>query len=410
MERENSPPKYSKVYPTKPCDSVMNVDPAITSDSILTHGGSGSNKATWLLSGQVKEDEPVRTVRIEKSPFTVGRRVGLSLTISKPSVSSQHAELALHDGRLVVRDLESTNGTFVNGVRIVHPCQLKHGDLVQFAQTVFRVGLESENRQTKTIQDDAADRALALIQFDKLMTERAVVPHVQPIVEINSRETVGYEILGRSRLFGLASPEAMFTAAAVLDLEAELSRILRYEGILHTGHLPGNPLLFVNTHPSEMAEPGLLEFSLRELRELAPDTQIVLEIHEGAVADIAQMRELHAALTAMDILLAYDDFGAGQARLVELVEVPPAYLKFDLKLVHNIHHATNERQRMLASLVQMVRELGIAALAEGVETGEEHEICQQMGFQYAQGFYFGRPALPKDYLPGHHPAQPESES
>jgi EAL domain-containing protein (putative c-di-GMP-specific phosphodiesterase class I) len=101
--------------------------------------------------------------------------------------------------------------------------------------------------------------------------------------------------------------------------------------------------------------------------------------------------------------LAYDDFGAGQARLVELVEVPPDYLKFDLKLVHCIDHATNERQRMLASLVQMVRELGIAALAEGVETSEEHEICRQMGFQYAQGFFFGRPALPKDYLTGHDP-------
>jgi EAL domain-containing protein (putative c-di-GMP-specific phosphodiesterase class I) len=159
-----------------------------------------------------------------------------------------------------------------------------------------------------------------------------------------------------------------------------------------------------------MAEPGLLEFSLRELRELAPDTQIVLEIHEGAVADIAQMRELHAALEAMNILLAYDDFGAGQARLVELVEVPPAYLKFDLKLVHDIHHATNERQRMLASLVQMVRDLGIAALAEGVETSEEHEICRQMGFQFAQGFYFGHPALPKDYLAGRAPSPPASHS
>jgi EAL domain-containing protein (putative c-di-GMP-specific phosphodiesterase class I) len=388
----------------------MNDNPSLKLDSFLTQNGSSPPKATWLLSGQVKEDEPVRTVRIETSPFIVGRRVGLSLTISKPSVSSQHAELALHDGRLVVRDLESTNGTFVNGVRIVHPCQLKHGDLVQFAQTVFRVGLESEHRQTKTAQDDAADRALALIQFDKLITERAVVPHVQPIVEINSQETVGYEILGRSRLFGLASPEAMFTAAAVLDLEAELSRILRYEGILHSCHLPGNPLLFVNTHPSEMAEPGLLEFSLRELRELAPDTQIVLEIHERAVAVIAQMRELQAALASMNILLAYDDFGAGQARLVELVEVPPAYLKFDLKLVHNIHHATQERQRMLASLVQMVRELGIFALAEGVETQEEHQVCQQMGFQFAQGFFFGRPALPKDYLSGHALGHPATES
>ena len=69
----------------------------------------------------------------------------------------------------------------------------------------------------------------------------------------------------------------------------------------------------------------------------------------------------------MQIGLAYDDFGAGQARLVELVEIRPDYLKFDMKLVQNIASASLERQRMLASLVKMVHELGITPLAEGIE-------------------------------------------
>ena len=73
-------------------------------------------KTTWLLSGQLKEDEPVRNVRIESSPFIVGRRSGTSLTINCQAVSGQHAEFTLRDGYLYVRDLESTNGTFVNGV------------------------------------------------------------------------------------------------------------------------------------------------------------------------------------------------------------------------------------------------------------------------------------------------------
>ncbi len=359
---------------------------------------STANSVTWLLSGQLKEDEPVRTIRITSSPFTVGRRNATSLTIDNPSVSGHHAELSIEDDQLFVRDLDSTNGTFVNGVRITTPCKVKHGDLVQFAQIVFRAGIQTDCRNSQTIQDDAADRALALIQFDKLMTERAVTPHFQPIVKMQDQETIGYELLGRSRLFGLTSPQAMFSAAAVLDLEAELSRILRYEGIRHSEPLTGNPLLFVNTHPAEMAEPGLLEFSLRELRELAPDSRIVLEIHEAAVTQVAQMRELRAALRSMDIGLAYDDFGAGQARLVELVEVPPDFLKFDIDLIRNIQNATTERKKMLASLVHMIQDLGIAALAEGVELVEEHEVCEEIGFDYAQGYYYGRPALPKSFL------------
>lgn len=357
-----------------------------------------NENVTWLLSGQLQEEEAVRAIRINTSPFTVGRRNGTALTIENPSVSGKHAELTVEDGNLFVRDLGSTNGTFVNGMRITTPCKLKHGDLVQFAQIVFRAGVQTEMRDSRTVQDDAADRALALIQFDKLMTERAVTPHFQPIVDMSNKRSIGYELLGRSRLFGLTTPHAMFSAAAVLDLEAELSRILRYEGIRQAIQLGNQAQIFVNTHPAEMDEPALLEFSLRELRELAPESKIVLEIHEAAVTQVTQMRELCAALRDLEIGLAYDDFGAGQARLIELVEVPPDYLKFDINLVRNIQNATEERQRMLSNLVQMVQELGIASLAEGIELEEEYEICKQVGFEFAQGYLFGKPALPKTFL------------
>ena len=139
---------------------------------------------------------------------------------------------------------------------------------------------------------------------------------------------------------------------------------------------------------------GLLEFSLRELRELEPERPIVLEIHESTVSPTGHLRELRSSLDEMNIELAYDDFGAGQARLVELVEVPPDYLKFDIKVVQGIGQATPERQRMLEHLVNMTLELGIKPLAEGIETDEDHEACCQIGFQFAQGFLYGRPALP----------------
>ena len=102
----------------------------------------------------------------------------------------------------------------------------------------------------------------------------------------------------------------------------------------------------------------------------------MLEIHEAAVTCGEQMRTLRTALNELQIGLAYDDFGAGQARLVELVDVPPDYLKFDMKLVQNLETASMERQRMLASLVKMVHDLGITPLAEGIETAGDHEICR----------------------------------
>ncbi|MCA9241252.1 MAG: EAL domain-containing protein [Planctomycetales bacterium] len=352
---------------------------------------------TFRLSGQFSDDEPVRHVVVDRYPFTVGRRKDLSLCIPNASVSGCHAELLVREDQLLVHDLGSTNGTFVNGLRVDDQCALNPGDLVQFGQVVFRLGADKEITHTRTMQNDSSDRALALIQFDKLMAERAVTPHYQPIVTMD-RQTFGYEILGRSRLYGLSDPKSMFMAASVLNLESELSRMFRIEGIRQAEKLPGQHLLFANTHPTEVEDLALLEFSLREARELAPTRPLVLEIHEATATNAAVMRELRAALNELSIGLAYDDFGAGQARLVELADVPPDYLKFDIELVNEISKASIERQKMVAHLVKMSSELGIIALAEGIENEADHEVCRQMGFACAQGFLFSRPAPASSFL------------
>ena len=90
---------------------------------------------------------------------------------------------------------------------------MQHGDLLQFGQVVFRAVQQSTDSGPQTIQDDSCDRALALIQFDQLMTQRAVTPHFQPIVAMSDRRVLGYEVLARSRFFGLKDPHSMFAAA-----------------------------------------------------------------------------------------------------------------------------------------------------------------------------------------------------
>jgi EAL domain-containing protein (putative c-di-GMP-specific phosphodiesterase class I) len=77
--------------------------------------------------------------------------------------------------------------------------------------------------------------------------------------------------------------------------------------------------------------------------------------------------------------------------LIELSEVQPDYVKFDISLVHKLNEASGIHKQMVATLVTMVRDMGVMALAEGVETEEERDICVDIGFELAQGFYFGRP-------------------
>jgi EAL domain-containing protein (putative c-di-GMP-specific phosphodiesterase class I) len=185
-------------------------------------------------------------------------------------------------------------------------------------------------------------------------------------------------------------PDAMFQAAAQLDLSVELSRMFRWEGIRCVASLPEPPMLFVNTHPCELTEPGLVE-SLQEIRKVSPRQPLVLEVHEAAATSASSMRELRRQLQDLNIQMAYDDFGAGRNRLIELIEVPPDYLKFDMGLIRNLE-ASQPRQQLLASLFQLTRELNILTVAEGVETAGEADACREVGFDLAQGFFYGRPA------------------
>lgn len=103
------------------------------------------------------------------------------------------------------------------------------------------------------------------------------------------------------------------------------------------------------------------------------------------------MSHLRTGLGRLKIGLAYDDFGVGQTRLVELVKSPPDYLKFDKSLISNIHLAPKRCHEMVSTVVKASQQLGIATIAEGIECSNEAETCQQLGFDFGQGFFYGRP-------------------
>jgi EAL domain-containing protein (putative c-di-GMP-specific phosphodiesterase class I) len=218
-----------------------------------------------------------------------------------------------------------------------------------------------------------------------------VIPYFQPVIDLANGNTVGYEMLGRSDVYGLEMPDLMFHAASQLELEVELSRMFRWEAVRASAGLSEPPHIFVNTHPKELADPGFID-GLAALRNVSPRQPITVEIHESAVADVDTMTRLRSTLNDLNMRLAYDDFGAGQDRLIPLIEVRPDYLKFDMALIRDIDTAAAPRQKMLETLVKMVSDLGIIPLAEGVETDGEGTVCRQIGFLLAQGFHYGKPA------------------
>ncbi len=359
----------------------------------------------WFLEGFAGDKRVMRRVHVEAEPFQVGRGASMPLALNFSNISRLHAEIYFFNSTLMVRDLGSRNGTFVNYQRISAPTPLKSGDIVHFGTCEFRVGYEEpvipeelgdtvsfEGNLPRQLQRGTAE----LVQ---LLKTESVFPLFQPILTVPNRGLVGYEVLGRGGMIGFFSmPLDLFRVAATLGLEDELSRAFRTKGTEVGATIPGDPLLFLNIHPVEMRELPTLTSTLEVIRKRFPKLRLALEIHEALVTDPEAMRNLRSALRDHGIQLAYDDFGAGQARLMELVEVPPDYLKFDISLIHRIEKAPPQRQQMVEMLVRFAADMGVKTLAEGVETGEEAAFCEKIGFHCVQGFYYGKPLRVEDLL------------
>jgi len=354
-------------------------------------------RQNWILSGKMSDEGDVGIFSLTPLPFRVGRRPEMSLTLPRSTVSGAHAEFFERNRVLHIRDLGSTNGTFVNGERLSEVREVRENDLIQFADAPFRVNVSKAASPSHTRCENACDQAMAFVQFDRLISGSAVVPHFQPIIDLQTRRTIAYESLARSRLLGLETPNLMFSAGAQLGLNTELSQVLRKVAVQDSGLFPAPAHLFLNTHPCEMDVRKLID-SCEDLRRSAPHQRLTIEIHEAALTNVEAMMELRHGLEKLNISLAFDDFGAGQARIAELAEIRPQYLKFDRCMIRDLNSADSSRRHVVDSLVLMARNVGIIPLAEGVETVEECEACEAAGFLLAQGFLFGRPMPVTHYI------------
>jgi EAL domain-containing protein (putative c-di-GMP-specific phosphodiesterase class I) len=362
----------------------------------------GEEGGVWYLE-TLEEAGRLRRIAIHTLPFRVGRRQGLELILPADSVSKSHAEFYDSGSGLALRDLGSKNGTFVNRTSI-DESPVRVGDILHFADFEFRLGRSSMGETAPVLS--GLERPTTVVpkrrglphrfaegtrELRELLEKGMVTMVFQPIVHLPLSTKAAYEALGRGRHPRLPeSPLELFRIAESIGAEAELSRLFRRRAVEIAREVERLPTIFLNTHPIELERPGLLE-SLEELRELAPRLDLALEIHESVLTRPAQIAELRALLLERNIALAYDDFGAGQNRLLELAEAPPHYLKFDRRFISSLDQAPVSKRRILHSLLSLARDFSVKSVAEGIETPAESQACADIGFTFAQGFHLGRP-------------------
>jgi len=351
----------------------------------------------WYLEGFLDGGNSIIRASISKSPFQIGRQEGLGLTVPCQSVSRVHAEIIIEGNQLIVRDFGSRNGTFINQQPITGQQALNIGDVLRLADFELRLVQDQDTvedfGQTIVLSPDSAPHELLnnARLLETLISSKEVKAVFQPIVGKDAKTLMGYEILGRGNHEQLSpSPGLLFEIAENFNQAIRLSEIFRESGIATAAEHPAHRY-FLNIHPHELKEQRRLMSSLELLKKTYPELALVLEIHEEAVTDLTTMKQLNRELQDLDIRLAYDDFGAGQGRLMELVEVPPYVLKLDRCLIQNIDQASKNHIKMIKLLTEIAKDVGTLTLAECVETEAEVKTCMKLGIDLYQGYVIEKP-------------------
>jgi EAL domain-containing protein (putative c-di-GMP-specific phosphodiesterase class I) len=357
---------------------------------------------TPFLEYYPKEGGPLRKAALSPLPFTIGRVESNNLRIDTTQVSREHCRIVKQHGELWVRDLGSTNGTFVNGQRI-QETKLEHGDILHVANIEFNVNLgqaptvsasvtqvmnQDEKRSSQSSSRAAVVRTVR--RFQEMLLHLGVRVYFQPIVDIQSEEPIGYAALreGDHAPAGLLVAERPFVTGET-RLADRLNQLFRRAAGAEARRLPpGN--LFVRLQPSEFGHDSLIESLCGLGGSLGAEQKLVVEIAEAAVSDIPYVSRFRERLAEARIGVAYTGFSAGKSRLAELAKTPPDFLAFDPALVRGIKNAS-PRQKQAAEVLAYCGERQIQVVATGADVEDDVRTCQQLGCKLAQGRYFGDP-------------------
>ena len=213
----------------------------------------------------------------------------------------------------------------------------------------------------------------------------------QPIVCLADKRVFAYEALLRTKSTELPHPGAVFGAAEALSMVPTVARVIRKHAVQLVETLPGNSFLFLNLHPLELLDDALFQSSSALSHHAG---RIVLEMTERtSLESIPDARSRVAALKELGFGIALDDMGAGYAGLTSFAMLEPQFVKIDLSLVRNVD-SEPMKQTLIRNVVHLAHEVGIDAIAEGVETRAEAEMLISIGCPMQQGYVYARPSPP----------------
>ncbi|MFV0625514.1 putative bifunctional diguanylate cyclase/phosphodiesterase [Sphingomonas sp. ac-8] len=256
--------------------------------------------------------------------------------------------------------------------------------LIQRARSAIDLA-DGERRRRQDLDDLAREIPRAIEQDE-------VEILFQPQVAVGGGAIVGVEALARWRHpeRGEIGAEPLFAAAERAGLTVALSEHVQRCALGRAARWPASLAklrLSVNVTAEDVARPAFADLLLGRIDASGfPRGRLTIEITEGGlIEDLGEAARLLAELRTGGCRVAIDDFGTGYSSLAYLKALPLDYLKIDKRLTQDITGSPRDRV-VVRGVIDMARSLGLAVIAEGVETEEQLDLLAKEGCQFYQGY------------------------
>lgn len=219
----------------------------------------------------------------------------------------------------------------------------------------------------------------------------------QPQVEIASDRITGVEALARWQhpRLGEIGAEALLAAAEHGGKSVDLSAYLQdcaFRAAVRWPAALDQLRLSVNVAAADIASPEFVDRLLSRIDDSGfPRERVTIEITEsGLIENLGEAATLLGALRHAGCRVAIDDFGTGYSSLAYLSALPLDYLKLDKAMTDDIGRAARDRI-IVRGVIDMAHSLGLAVIAEGVESTAQRDLLAAEGCRFYQGFLCSPP-------------------
>ncbi|MFZ3403616.1 EAL domain-containing protein [Aeromonas salmonicida] len=242
-------------------------------------------------------------------------------------------------------------------------------------------------------------------ELKRAIIKQEFIPYLQPIVYSKSGQLHGCEVLIRWQHHrqGLIRPDLFIPLAEesglIILMTQTLMQQVRLEFAPHVAQLPPRFHFGFNICAQHCQEMSLIDDCRLFLAAFASNpVTLVLELTERELITPCQLTDqLFGELRQMGVKIGLDDFGTGHSSLTYLQQFHVDYLKIDQSFVAMI--GTNALSRhILDSTISLATRLGLETVAEGVETQEQADFLTERNVNYLQGYLYGRPLTPAQFL------------